>query len=536
MFISQNNLPHQEDLVLNIDKPIKQPWWDKKGFIAAAIFSAVWLAFIWDYLFSSGWWNTRHELSPAEFIGGLCGLFVPIVIAVLISSYFDRANQLNYEAQALRSYLGELVYPTNNGAVYTRSITRALREQVQEFKKVYTNTARQTQELGAQLNQWSEDIARNIHQLNINTSNNIQELSSSVERLNSHTLKAGKQVSQSAATFNDKLILLQRITKESTVSFNPIVTELQNVSLELKNIENSLKQSDSSAKSILSDTQKSTEKIEENLKNIKDIVSSYEQTYLKKEEMLESRLKQAKAVLNIQNEAIEKSDKFLKDHEDIILKAQTSIRSHNTALVQAENQVKNHQETLDKTLSSSLQKIKELDSSLIENCDKTTKAIDEAIKKLKTSQKEFEENAQAIQNTTLEPEQMISTVKKPVDFLQNATAILEKLQTFSIDMAHIFTPKSESTLWKKYYDGDKTVFMRHITRMISETQHKQIKDLYVENQDFNQAVNRYMFEFEDMTQTVQKEDENKLLMSILIGSDIGRLYMVLADVLKRQDD
>ena len=65
--------------------------------------------------------------------------------------------------------------------------------------------------------------------------------------------------------------------------------------------------------------------------------------------------------------------------------------------------------------------------------------------------------------------------------------------------------------------------------------HKQIKELYTQNTDFNQSVVRYMNEFEQMTKMVQNEDENKLLMSILIGSDIGRLYMVLADVLKRQD-
>ena len=352
MFISQNNLSTQDDLILNIDKPVKQPWWDKKGFIAAAIFSAVWLAFIWDYLFSSGWWGTRHELSPAEFIGGLCGLFIPIVIAVLISSYFDRANQLSYEAQTLRSYLGELVYPTNSGATYTKSITNALREQVQEFKKVYTNTARQTQELGAQLHQWSEEVAQHIHQLNINTSNSIRELSNSIERLNAHSIKAGKQVSQSATAFNEKLTLLQRITNESGMSFNPIITELQTVANELKKIESSLKESDLAAKNILEGTQNSTEKIETNLNNIKEIISAYEQTSNKKEDLLESRLKQAKAVLNIQNEALEKSDKFLKEHEDIILKAQTSIRSHNTALMQAETHVKNHQETLDKILSA----------------------------------------------------------------------------------------------------------------------------------------------------------------------------------------
>ncbi len=539
MFITQNNLPHQEDLVLNIDKPTKQPWWDKKGFIAAAIFSAVWLAFIWDYLFSSGWWNTRHELSPAEFIGGLCGLFIPIVIAILISSYFDRANQLGYEAQSLRSFLGELIYPTNNGATYTRSITKTLRDQVQEFKKVYANTARQTQDLSTQLNQWSEEMARTIQQLSINTSNSIREISESVDRLNTHSLKAGKQVSQSAISFNEKLALLQRLIKETHLTFEPTITDLQSIAGELKKIETTLKESDTNAKNILTGTQTATEKIEANLINIKELINDYEQISNKKETLLESRLKQAKAVLNIQTEALEKSDSFLKNHEDIILKAQTSVRSHNNTLMQAESFIKNHQETLEKMLVASSQKINDIDSNIKTHHENILQSIDDTIEKLKSATVELKETAQIKTNYQIESGDKTQTevsIKKPVDFLQNASLILDKLQTFSIDMAHIFSPKAESSLWKKYYDGDKTVFMRHITKMISETQHRQIKELYIENDDFNQAITRYMTEFEDMMKEVQKEDENKLLMSILIGSDIGRLYMVLADVLKRQDD
>ena len=43
-----------------------------------------------------------------------------------------------------------------------------------------------------------------------------------------------------------------------------------------------------------------------------------------------------------------------------------------------------------------------------------------------------------------------------------------------------------------------------------------------------------MTEFEDMTKMMQNVDKN--LMTTLIGSDSGRLYMVLADVLKRSDN
>ena len=40
--------------------------------------------------------------------------------------------------------------------------------------------------------------------------------------------------------------------------------------------------------------------------------------------------------------------------------------------------------------------------------------------------------------------------------------------------------------------------------------------------------------FEEMTKKAQEGEESKLLMSVLIGSDVGRLYMVLADVLKKE--
>ena len=118
------------------------------------------------------------------------------------------------------------------------------------------------------------------------------------------------------------------------------------------------------------------------------------------------------------------------------------------------------------------------------------------------------------------------------DLLQEASAILTRLQDYSIDMAHLFTPKSEEMLWERYYAGDKTVFMRHIRSELSTAKYKKLKELYKTNPTFQEAVDTYMSAFEQMTQTLDKGDENKLLMSIVIGSDVGRLYMVLANVLK----
>lgn len=544
MFISPNNISNQDELTLSLEKPIKQPWWDKKGFIVAITFSAVWLAFIWDYLFSSGWWGTRHDLSPAEFIGGLCGLFLPIIIAFLVSSYFDRAAQLGFEAQTLQSYLNELIYPTNSSATYTKSITNALREQVNAFKKIYTEVSEQTKELNNDIKKWSDNVTKMVQHLNVNAASSVREISESVEKLTEKSAQSGQQVAQSAVSFNEQIIFLQRAVKDTSTSFQPILSELKSYITELKKIEMSIQKSDSNAQNVLLKTNETTHKIDARINHIAQLVDSYVTNIQSRDKVLDERIHKAQSVLKLQNDVLEKSENFLKNHERIILQAQTSVRTHNNALSQSESLIKNHQESVEKSFTQAVQKIKETDLKIQENYDKINKTVSTTLSSLQELTKEIE-TATALQETlanknkelTIQP-QPTSIIKEenPVDFLQNATLILDKLQTFSIDMARIFTPKAEDTLWKKYHEGDKAVFMRHITRMISETQHRQIKDLYLENEEFNQAITRYMTEFEDMMKAVQNKDQNKLLMSILIGSDIGRLYMVLADVLKRQDD
>ena len=59
-----------------------------------------------------------------------------------------------------------------------------------------------------------------------------------------------------------------------------------------------------------------------------------------------------------------------------------------------------------------------------------------------------------------------------------------------------------------------------------------MKELYENNIGFRDSVDKYMAAFENITQIADKGDESKLMMSIVIGSDAGRLYMVLADILK----
>ncbi|MBR6730683.1 MAG: hypothetical protein IKL90_05025 [Alphaproteobacteria bacterium] len=539
MYTQNNNPSQQDEMTLSIEQPEKQIWWEKKGFIAASIFSVIWLAVICDFLFSSGWWNERHTLSPAEFIGGICGLFFPILISFMVSSYFDRVNQISYEAQTIRSYLNELIYPANSNAVYTKSLTGALKEQIKEFKKIHQDVLNLTKNLNQEINTWINELKNTSLQLDEKTKMSLKSLTKSLVDLNKSSLDASSKVMQSSDMFSEKTILLQNTIKEAAHTFTPLLSDLNKYGNEIKKIEDALKQSDEKSKDVLTHTQQSASEIGLKIKEIENVIKTYNEQAEKHDFILKNRLEQTQSILDLQNKALEQSDSFVKNQTSFIEEIKKGLSNQDEVLLQSETTLKSHQKNIEKTFAKTNEQIKNIEGTLQKNYDLVLKKSDEALLKVKALNDEIKETktlSKDIQEPTpQQTENLVSQeTKTSVDFLQNASLILDKLQTFSIDMAHIFTPKAEDMLWKKYYDGDKAVFMRYITRMISETQHKQIKDLYLNNEEFNQAITRYMTEFEDMTKMMQNVDKN--LMTTLIGSDSGRLYMVLADVLKRSDN
>lgn len=130
------------------------------------------------------------------------------------------------------------------------------------------------------------------------------------------------------------------------------------------------------------------------------------------------------------------------------------------------------------------------------------------------------------ENTSKTPEIVAGVSAK--DFTKCMQQILDTLQGLSVEMMSAFTIKNEEGLWDQYYAGDKAVFMRYIRQIISESKKQKIRDLMKSNPTFKENVSLYMKTFEDMTRGL----ENSPWLGVLVGSDPGRLYMVLATLLK----
>ena len=74
--------------------------------------------------------------------------------------------------------------------------------------------------------------------------------------------------------------------------------------------------------------------------------------------------------------------------------------------------------------------------------------------------------------------------------------------------------------------------MRHLAQSIKKGKADKIRALYQQDALFQSNVNNYMRTFEQMTHQATEEAADSPLLGVLIGSEVGRLYMVLADVLK----
>ncbi|MBQ9738219.1 MAG: hypothetical protein IJV75_01725, partial [Alphaproteobacteria bacterium] len=228
--------PHSiDDLFSDMEKPMAPSFFQKKGAVFATFFSFIWLIFIADYLISSGWWANRGTLSPAEFIGGTCGLFLPIIIAVLVAAYFDRSAQLTYESKTLQSYLNELVYPTEEGAIYTKTLTDALRTQIKEFRAVFEQVQQQTNQVRNDLKGWISDLGTVINHVDTKTIESVREIASHIQALTNTTKLANEQAEQASALFAEQASILQKTTEQTA---NIVGKLSQSISMNVEEITN----------------------------------------------------------------------------------------------------------------------------------------------------------------------------------------------------------------------------------------------------------------------------------------------------------
>ncbi|BDI61213.1 ATPase [Qipengyuania nanhaisediminis] len=119
------------------------------------------------------------------------------------------------------------------------------------------------------------------------------------------------------------------------------------------------------------------------------------------------------------------------------------------------------------------------------------------------------------------------------DFARRMALITDSLNSSAIDISSALSSEVADTAWDAYLKGDRGIFTRRAVRLIDNAEAREIAELYQNDDDFKANVARYIHDFEAMLRAMLSTRDGNALSVTLLGSDIGKLYVVLAQAIER---
>ena len=115
-------------------------------------------------------------------------------------------------------------------------------------------------------------------------------------------------------------------------------------------------------------------------------------------------------------------------------------------------------------------------------------------------------------------------------FMRNSADLINELEAISIDINAIFH-KADEDLWKKYYEGDHGVFVRYLSKNMTKKQVAAIQNDYANKSDFRILADKYIEDFNSLVAVARESERAGTLLALISGSDIGKVYYILARAL-----
>jgi uncharacterized coiled-coil DUF342 family protein len=118
-------------------------------------------------------------------------------------------------------------------------------------------------------------------------------------------------------------------------------------------------------------------------------------------------------------------------------------------------------------------------------------------------------------------------------FARRVALLNESLNSTSIDIAKIMDREVSDTGWAAYLKGDRGIFTRRAVRLLSNSEAREIGQFYENDEIFYEQVNRYIHDFEAMLRSVMSTRDGSVMGVTLLSSDMGKLYVALAQAIER---
>ena len=512
-----------EDIEIKKEDKIsfKRPFYLKPIYWGAFLLSLLWIWAAADYMWQVEWWATRYRLPPAEFVGMVCSQALPLALIWFVVAWVERRNQLEEETKTLRSYMNQLMYPTEEGAVYTQSLTNALRSQIKEFKVVFGEAANQTKVVREEMKHWIKDLAIVIDHVDTKTVASMKELAHHVQVLAKSTEKANESTVNITQNLSERANVLEATTDKISRIMGNVSAMLNENIAHIDGVTDGLKNTAEQTGEVLKIAEDASLNFNQQMDRMEALMNQYETQTNEHNERIFTNAEKILTVLKTQgallDQEVEKTlhkmsiagEKVVENSEKLVSFADNAVSHLNEVGTQLNLQT----DILNQVLTETDARVRQL----------STVAVEEQTRRLLEVSEKTDAFIQKLNNDL----QSASTDQ----FMKDARLILEHLSTFSIDIVHVFTPKAEEEQWKKYYAGDNAAFMRYLINALPKDKTESFKKLYQDNSTLRVAVTRYMSEFDALTIKAKNNEKKDVLLPVLIGSDAGRLYMILKQAL-----
>ncbi|XJJ59906.1 ATPase [Novosphingobium sp. BL-8H] len=119
------------------------------------------------------------------------------------------------------------------------------------------------------------------------------------------------------------------------------------------------------------------------------------------------------------------------------------------------------------------------------------------------------------------------------DFARRVALITESLNSNAIDIATSLSADVSDTSWAAYLRGDRGIFTRRAVALLDAGEVKSIQQLFERDDAFREHVSRYIHDFEAILRQILSTRDGNALGVTLLSSDMGKLYVALAQGIER---
>jgi hypothetical protein len=119
-------------------------------------------------------------------------------------------------------------------------------------------------------------------------------------------------------------------------------------------------------------------------------------------------------------------------------------------------------------------------------------------------------------------------------FLRASRLVIEGLNSLAIDLSRTLQHDLSERILREFVNGDRGVFVRRLLRSNLGESGNAIKQRFRDDGDFRRYVLDYLSQFERLRADALAADPENILSATILTSDVGKLYIVLSEVIGKE--